>query len=154
MRKKRLYLAYGSNLSEEQMAVRCPDAKIVGKAMLKDWKLCFKIHADIEPCDGGAVPVLVWEISEKDEAALDRYEGYPGYYTKTDITVNMTGLRGKRSRSVTAMAYTMTEGHSLRMPMKGYYDILDEGYERFSFDKSILRQALIEAKEAMEHEFS
>ena len=32
-------IAYGSNLSVEQMAFRCPDAIIAGKAVLHDWKL-------------------------------------------------------------------------------------------------------------------
>ena len=32
--KKRYYIAYGSNLSVEQMAQRCPDAKVVGLAAL------------------------------------------------------------------------------------------------------------------------
>ena len=31
---KRYYIAYGSNLSTEQMAFRTPDAKIVGTAIL------------------------------------------------------------------------------------------------------------------------
>lgn len=75
MNRKRYYIAYGSNLSVEQMAVRCPDAKVAGMAVLKDWKLAFKVHATIEPCGGRVVPVLVWEISGKDEKNLDRYEG-------------------------------------------------------------------------------
>ena len=32
--KKRYYIAYGSNLSREQMAFRTPDAKIAGTAIL------------------------------------------------------------------------------------------------------------------------
>lgn len=30
MKNKKYYIAYGSNLSVEQMAYRCPDAKIAG----------------------------------------------------------------------------------------------------------------------------
>ena len=33
MSKKKYYIAYGSNLSVEQMAVRCPDARVVGNAL-------------------------------------------------------------------------------------------------------------------------
>ena len=29
----------------------------------------------IEPKEGGEVPVAVWEVTESDETALDRYEG-------------------------------------------------------------------------------
>ena len=61
------YVAYSSNLSVEQMAFRCPNAKIVGTAILKDWQLVFKYHADIVPCKGSNVPVLIWEISKSDE---------------------------------------------------------------------------------------
>ena len=52
------------------MAIRCPDAKPAGMAALKDWKLVFRTHATIEPCEVRVVPVLIWEISEKDEKNL------------------------------------------------------------------------------------
>ena len=35
----RKYIAYGSNLNREQMAKRCPDAKVIGSGMLKDYEL-------------------------------------------------------------------------------------------------------------------
>ena len=116
----KLYLAYGSNLSVEQMERRCPDAKPIGKAILPEWKLVFKIHATIEPCKGSKVPVLVWKINDRDEQNLDRYEGYPSYYIKQDVELMMTDLRGRNPRPVTAMVYIMADGHRVRMPMKGY----------------------------------
>lgn len=146
------YIAYGSNLSVRQMAARCPEARVAGKAVLPDWKLVFRLHATIEPEKGSMVPVLIWEISDRDERHLDAYEGWPSYYIKQDIEVMMTDLRGKHPRKVTAMVYIMTEGHNVRMPMKGYVDVLAEGYERFGFDKDILRQALLEAKTVAEKE--
>ena len=148
----KLYLAYGSNLSVEQMERRCPDAKPIGKAILPDWKLLFKIHATIEPCKGSKVPVLVWKISDRDEQNLDRYEGYPSYYIKQDVELMMTDLRGRNPRPVTAMVYIMADGHRVRMPMKGYVDILVEGYERFGFDMDILREALRETHDIAEKE--
>ena len=45
------------------------------------------------------MPVLVWEIGERDEASLDRYEGYPSFYYKKDLTVALDG------QEVTAMVY-------------------------------------------------
>ena len=148
----KLYLAYGSNLSVEQMERRCPDAKPIGKAILPDWKLLFKIHATIEPCKGSKVPVLVWKISDRDEQNLDRYEGYPSYYIKQDVELMMTDLRGRNPRPVTAMVYIMADAHRVRMPMKGYVDILVEGYERFGFDMDILREALRETHDIAEKE--
>ena len=152
--KRKLYIAYGSNLSVDQMALRCPEAKIVGKAALKDWRLCFKVHADIEPRKGCEVPVLIWEISQEDEKHLDLYEGYPRYYIKKDIEAEMTDLDGKNPRNVKAMAYVMTEGHGLRIPMRAYYEVLDEGYRRFGFDTAYLERALDEAEEGHGYEFS
>ena len=39
---KKYYLAYGSNLNIRQMALRCPTAKAVGTAVIKDYELLFK----------------------------------------------------------------------------------------------------------------
>ena len=146
------YIAYGSNLSVRQMAVRCPEARVTGKAVLKDWTLVFKLHATIEPAKGFEVPVLIWEISDRDEEYLDAYEGFPSYYFKRDLEVTLTDLKGKRPRQVTAMVYIMTEGRAVRMPMKGYVDVLVEGYERFGFDLGILRRALRDTSDAVESE--
>lgn len=142
------YIAYGSNLSVGQMATRCPDARVAGKAVLPDWKLVFRVHATIEPDKGATVPVLIWEIGDRDEQHLDAYEGWPSYYIKQDLEVTMTDIKGKHPKNVTAMVYIMTEGHHVRMPMKGYVDVLAEGYERFGFDKEILRSALLDARDA------
>ena len=40
----RYYIAYGSNLSVEQMRHRTPKAKIVGTAVLRGWRLLFKSY--------------------------------------------------------------------------------------------------------------
>ena len=141
------YIAYGSNLSLEQMAVRCPDAQIVGKGFLEDWKLKFRYHATIERSEGSRVPVLVWEISRKDERSLDRYEGYPHYYRKRKLKVAMTDLGGENAREVTGMVYIMTEKGEGGMPARSYYKLLAEGYKRFGFDPEILLRALEEAEE-------
>lgn len=148
---KRYYMAYGSNLSVEQMAHRCPDAKVVGMAAIRDWKLVFRVHANIEPCAGRVVPVLIWEISGRDERNLDLYEGYPSYYCKQDMTVTMSDLDGKNPREITAMVYLMNDGHPIRTPMKGYYDTLEEGYTRFGFNTHLLELAFEEAME-VEHD--
>ncbi len=145
--KKKYYIAYGSNMSVEQMAHRCPDAKVVGMAAIPDWRLVFRVHATIEPAEGRTVPVLIWEISGRDERNLDRYEGYPSYYYKQDMTVTMTDLDGKNPQEITAMVYLMADGHPLREPWKGYLDTLEEGYQRFGFNPYQLELALKEARE-------
>lgn len=151
--KKRYYIAYGSNLSVAQMAIRCPGAKIAGMASLQDWKLVFKYHATIEPCQDRVVPVLVWEIGELDEQSLDIYEGYPSYYTKQDMKVTMMDRNWKNPREITAMVYIMTGDRKIAAPAKSYYDVLAEGYRRFGFNSYLLELALTEAKEARNNVF-
>ena len=141
------YIAYGSNLSLEQMAYRCPEARIAGKGMLEGWKLKFRYHATIERSEGSRVPVLVWEISRKDEKSLDRYEGYPHYYRKRKVKVTMTDLAGEKAREVTVMVYIMTESGEGGLPAASYYELLSEGYKRFGFDAEILVRAVEEAEE-------
>lgn len=143
--KKRYYIAYGSNLSREQMAHRCPDATIAGTAILYGWQLLFKGCATIEPKGGKNTPVLVWEISERDEKNLDLYEGYPSYYYKKELEVELFLQNGGDAVQVTAMVYIMTEGHSLCEPSPFYYKVLADGYRDFHFPMHILEQALADS---------
>ena len=138
----RYYIAYGSNLSVEQMKHRTPDAKIVGTATLQGWRLLFKGCATIEPKEGREVPVLIWEISDTDEKNLDRYEGYPIYYYKRELPVTVTPLDGGAPRELTAMVYIMDEKQPFRMPSLYYYDVLHRGYRAFGFDLALLRQGI------------
>ncbi len=138
------YLAYGSNLSVKQMAARCPEAKIIGKAMLKDYRLVFRTHANVEKCKGSKVPVIIWDISETDEKSLDRYEGYPRYYTKKFVEVRMTNLEGKKPKKISAMVYVMNNKQKKAPPSWDYYGIIAEGYHNFGFDDTFLLEALAE----------
>lgn len=139
---KKIYLAYGSNLNFEQMEYRCLDAAVIGTTILKDHGLTFRGNhengvATIEMKRGSNVPVLLWEITEKCEKSLDRYEGYPHLYRKKNLTVNLDG------DELTAMAYIMNEGPPLAMPGAYYYATIREGYQDCDFDETILKQAVI-----------
>ena len=101
--RRRLYIAYGSNLNLRQMSYRCPTAKVVGTAVLRNWRLLFCGVATIERYKGGEVPVLVWDIQPKDERALDIYEGYPQLYRKETVRVTLNG------KQVKAMIYIMNK---------------------------------------------
>ena len=135
-----IYLAYGSNLHLQQMARRCPTAKVLGTAMLTGYRMLFRGNgwggvATVERDSDSSVPVLLWEIQPADETALDRYEGYPTLYTKITETVLLDG------KPVKAMLYVMTEGHELCEPSPGYYAIIREGYKMLDFDLAVLKQA-------------
>lgn len=145
----KLYLAYGSNLNLEQMANRCPTAKVVGASQINDRRLLFRgAHvgavATIEPCKGDNVPVLVWEITPADEAALDRYEGWPFLYRKETVKVKLDG------KTVKAMVYIMNDGRPLGQPSCYYYSTILEGYKSAGFDVEILRKATTDSVESEE----
>lgn len=142
--KKRLYIAYGSNLNIEQMNRRCPGSKPICKTWLNDYKLVFQgrplgAHANVIPAEGHRVPVAVWEITPFDEAALDRYEGVAGgYYTKEIEEVEINGKMHE------ALIYIMTpSGYGI--PDDRYLDIIVEGYQDFNLAASYLNDALIDS---------
>ena len=86
MKNKQLYIAYGSNINLEQMAYRCPHSKVVGTSEIKDYELEFRGVATIVPKKGATVPILIWELDERDLPALNRYEGYPRLYRQEKMS--------------------------------------------------------------------
>ena len=142
---KRIYLAYGSNLNLEQMGERCPDAAVIGTTTLRDYQLLFRGNrhsgvATIERKRGSSVPVLLWQITERCEKALDRYEGH--LYRKKKLMVNLDG------DELVAMAYVMNEGPPLAMPSSYYYATILDGYHDCGFDEKGLKQAVMHSMEA------
>ena len=142
MAKKRLYVAYGSNLNTYQMKFRCPTARLVGTGIIKDHELQFKGRKDsafatIAPSEGGSVPVAVWELQPRDEKALDRYEGFPNHYFKQDIPVEM-----KNGETVNGMVYIMDLRQDFGIPSAGYVQTVSEGYYNCRLDTAVLKNAI------------
>ena len=86
------YIAYGSNLYSEQFYHRCPDTELVSSGVLRDYILAFcgsngNAFLTVKKQSGCAVPVAIYRISPRDERSLDRYEGYPNFYIKTQAIV-------------------------------------------------------------------
>lgn len=137
----KLYIAYGSNLNLAQMTARCPSARVYAKGVLNNWKLVYRgternSHATIERKSGSTVPVLVWEIQPIDEYRLDIYEGYPHYYFKKNIMVNIEGRKKK------AMVYIMDERQLPGRPSASYIETIRQGYADNDMDISVLKKSL------------
>lgn len=144
---RKYYLAYGSNLNEEQMAWRCPTASVVGVADLNDWRLLFRgsktgSYLTIEPCKGHTIPVAIWSITPEDELSLDHYEGFPTFYRKEIFPFEGYDFNGEPF-SGEALVYIMTEGRPLGIPSDLYVDTCIEGYQDFGFDYAPLEEALL-----------
>ena len=144
--EKRYYLAYGSNLNVRQMMIRYPSARMIGTATIEDYRLMFKgsktgSYLTIEPEEGCSVPVGVWEVSEADELALDRYEGFPTFYYKKELELPITGIRTGKVRRRKAFVYIMHEDRLLGVPSNMYMRICMEGYMDFGFNYDTLWEA-------------
>ena len=81
-----LYFAYGSNLDPDQMKSRCPGHQVVGMAVMHDHQMVFPLTshdwgggvAGVQMHHGAELWGMVFELTDDDLAALDRYEGYRG----------------------------------------------------------------------------
>lgn len=102
--------------------------------------------------ENGSVPVVVWEVTAEDEAALDRYEGFPSFYYKKDIKVQYKGIRTGSRRTVVAFAYIMHEDRGIGIPADAYMRTCLEGYDTFCFDKRVLMSAYDKCREICENE--
>ena len=151
MAKRKIYIAYGSNMDFPQMEARCPDAVFLGAGLLRDWRLMFKgsmtgSYATIEKDKGLITPVLLWKVSAADERNLDRYEGFPSFYYKKTITVaNVAAVNAAwepKGGKCKGMVYIMHEERQLGLPSRHYFETLAKAYHLFGFDMEILEEAL------------
>ena len=140
MMEKSLYFAYGSNINLDQMRYRCPDATVYGQAVLDNFDLRFRGSgvATVEPKEGACVYGLLWELTDKCEASLDRYEGYPRLYIKQTLEVRT--FDGQR---VPVMAYIMNPELHLKpsLPPRDYYLGIKTGYEQNGLPVGCLKYA-------------
>lgn len=150
--EKRYYIAYGSNLNIRQMRMRCPSARIIGTSKLNDYELLFKgsktgSYLTVEKKLGSTVPVAVWEVTADDEKALDRYEGFPNFYYKKELTLPIKGIRTGKIRKRRVFVYIMHEDRPIGSPSVPYMQTCIQGYDDFGFDRVVLIDAYLKCGE-------
>ena len=117
-----LYFAYGMNTNKGQMAMRCPDARSLGRAVLYGYEFRFSRHADIIENPDFNTHGVLWDITAECEKSLDALEGFPDYYLKKQVNVFHNG------RPVECMVYYMAGDLVDALPSDGYLEMLFEGY--------------------------
>lgn len=137
----KLYIAYGSNLNLTQMASRCPSASVYSIGRLNNWELLYRgrngnAHATIKRKKGSSVPVLVWHIEPSDERRLDIYEGYPHYYFKQNVMIDI-GTQKKK-----AMVYLMDLRQQAARPSYTYVKTIQQGYVDNNLDMEYFENSL------------
>ena len=127
------YFAYGSNMDERQMKERCPDSKLIRKAVLKNYRLAFTIYsqkrkcgcADIIKSKGDKVYGLLYTVTESDLNTLDRFEGHPIHYKRFQI---------KLDNDILAETYEVVNKEVLhQVPSKEYLKLLTESAKNHRF---------------------
>lgn len=135
-----LYVAYGSNMNLEQMKYRCPNSKVVGKGVLKEYQLVFNVHADVIETNykTDKVPVVLWDINDYDWHYLDMYEGFPSYYIKKIVPIEM-----EDGRTEHAIVYVMADKRKgICPPDEHYFNVVKQGCIDNGIDVEYLYKAL------------
>jgi gamma-glutamylcyclotransferase (GGCT)/AIG2-like uncharacterized protein YtfP len=126
-----MYAAYGSNMDPAQMAERCPYSPERGTGWLEGWRLTFGGEdigwegalATVVEDAGQRVFVVLYELSDYDEQALDQWDGATlGYYDK--IRVRVATLDG----DIVAWLYVL-DGYEGGLPSARYLGILADAAE-------------------------
>lgn len=130
------YFAYGSNLSRDQMARRCPTAELVGPAVLPGHRIAFT-HLS-ERWGGGVADVvadpdhdtwgLLYELRPDDLASLDVYEGHPDRYDR-----HRTRVQGPDGPVDDVWVYTVRDKLDHVPPTPVYLAVMVEAAEAFDF---------------------
>lgn len=132
MRRNYIVFAYGSNMNQRQMALRCPDATPICVARLDQHELTF---AGLSPRWGGGIATVVpskranvtgilWRLSGKDLERLDEYEGYPFVYDRMPVSVHTT-----KGTEVWCHTYVKNTIEFRAPPSEEYLRTIIDGYQ-------------------------
>ncbi len=140
---RHLYFAYGSNLDLEQMRERCPRSEPLFAARLRRHRLAFAGYSSL--WDGGVATLvadpfghvdgLVYALTDRDIAALDRWEGHPNVYRRERVVVRAQG------RSMNALTY-IRSADPPASPSEAYLARIERAYRQHEFNVEALREAL------------
>lgn len=139
------YFAYGSNLNETQMKERCPDSRIIGRAVLKRYRIGFTIGsliwkggcADIIKSENDEVWGLIYEVSESDLKNLDKIEGSPYFYRR--IVVHVKKENGEK---IDVFAYEVVKKKKFIAPSEKYFEVILNASKKFNFPESYISYLL------------
>lgn len=116
------YFAYGSNMCTSQMSERCPDAVLRSRAELPGFRIAFTRRsvrrqagvADIVRAENSSVWGLLFDVTDVDGLALDRYEGHPKIYRRLDVRVTVA------NGSTDAFTYEVVDKEEFVAPSPDY----------------------------------
>ncbi|MBQ9168907.1 MAG: gamma-glutamylcyclotransferase [Oscillospiraceae bacterium] len=144
--KTQLFAAYAINTNQAYMKQRFPEAKAVAKSWIYDHKLVFQGNtaggvATIQPAEGFYVPVVIWEMGEKEMDLLNKFKGIrTGTFKKRKMDLEVNG------EIKPVFVYTLPKKYPFTAPNDDYLALIAEGYKDFNFPIDILNEATKQAK--------
>jgi gamma-glutamylcyclotransferase (GGCT)/AIG2-like uncharacterized protein YtfP len=139
MNNKYFYFAYGSNMSKEQMKNRCPNAKPLGKAILKGYKFIINnrgvatvIESKDDYVEGG-----LYEVTNDCLESLDGHEGVSsGDYDRTKLQVEY------ENETIDAYIYIATCEEESKNAREGYMKTVLTGAKDFNLSNNYIKMYL------------
>lgn len=132
-----MYFAYGHNTNSNEMKDRCPDARHIGHAVLKNFRFELNHFANIVSDDGAETHGVLWNISQKELKELDVDEGLHDHYNRIPVQVKFG------DKTLQAAAYIMDPGyHPPDSLNKKYLKLVIEGYKENDLPLEQIKQAI------------
>ena len=132
------YFGYGSNLSKEQMAIRCPESKYhdSGKLLDYSWLINARGYASIKPSEGEFVLGEIFTLSQQDINYLDIYESVEeGMYLKSILSV-------KTSKGPVDCLVYIASDNNIGKPQKEYINRINLGIKSANLPDSYVKKAI------------
>jgi len=136
------YFAYGSNMSRAQMRSRAGQILEEQLGQLENYELVFdkkarggSATANIHPAPGKTVYGVLYKIPDAAFRNLDRFEGVPEHYRRTEVSV--TDGAGKK---VAAQAYIATKVEKGLRPAAHYLQTILDGAGEHGLPAEYIRQ--------------
>ena len=132
------YFGYGSNLSKEQIAIRCPESKYYDSGKLLDYSLLINArgYASIKPSEGEFVLGEIFTLSQQDIEYLDIYESVEeGMYLKSNLSV-------QTSKGVIDCLVYIASDSTPGIPQEEYIQRINLGIKSANLPDDYVQQAI------------
>ena len=132
------YFGYGSNLSKEQMAIRCPESKYYASGTLSgySWLINTRGYASIKPSDSDFVLGEIFTLSQQDVDYLDIYESVEeGMYLKSNLSVETS------KGTIDCLVYIASDS-TPGIPQEEYIERINLGIKSANLPDNYVQQAI------------
>ena len=132
------YFGYGSNLSKEQMAIRCPESKYYASGTLSgySWLINTRGYASIKPSNSDFVLGEIFTLSQQDVDYLDIYESVEeGMYLKTNLSVETS------KGTIDCLVYIASDS-TPGIPQEEYIERINLGIKSANLPDDYVQQAI------------